>query len=194
MTLGALVAIGLGGCGFILLAAGLGLWQWRRTRTEERPHRRREDPDRAQRDADRRQQQRLLAVLSRDVGPRTGSAGRWSPRATNPVSGRAVLLFDGWRPLNEDGTRRTRRRGPEALMVGHAWPFILSVDLTGLSGPEAARVTEEIIALVRTIPGARVRLVVEAAHGRVEEIVAAAECRWSAGEDTIDLTTDGAPI
>ncbi|MBA2320160.1 MAG: hypothetical protein H0V89_03305 [Deltaproteobacteria bacterium] len=198
MSASSLVAGGMAALVFVSGIAGLGAWAlWYRPKQTPGVVVSRTDPDREARDGDRREQQRLLAALSKSLAPREGVTGRWSPRSTNPITGRAVLLFDNWRPLNAEGKRLTRRRGPEALLVGKRWPFILSVDLTGLGGPEAARVAEEVIAQVRSLPGTRARLVTGPPgpiRQRVERIVSADGCDWSSSEEGFDLSTDGSPV
>jgi hypothetical protein len=191
VSLGAIVSAGGALClAVAVLVVGLVGWVVRRRRAQHPARQRTTDPDRETRDADRRLQQQLLGKLSREIAPRELPGGRWSPRTTNPATGRAVLAFAGWRPLEADGTRRRRRRGPEALLVGAQWPFILAVDLAGLPSPAAVEIAGEVVDRVRGNTGTRVRLVTgaEAAlRAEVEALLAGREVSWVGADDGLDV-------
>ncbi len=190
---GLVVALGAV-CGMVALLVGLGVSIAIQRRQRTTGPKAKVDPDRDARDADRRRQQLLLGLLSRTIAPREVGDRRWSPRASNPTTRRAVLAFDGWRPVRADGARKSRRKGPEALIVGDQWPFILAVDLAGLSAEVAADVAQEIASRVADSAGTRVRLLTGPGEtgpvrSAVEGALQSAGVVWTGRVDGLDVAS-----
>lgn len=182
-----------------------GFFALRRPAKAETPRRpTRVDPDKAAREADLRRQQILLAELTRRLRARKIPEGLWTPRGTNPVTDRSVLEFERWRPPDADGKRRSRRRNPDAPFEGPVWPYILSVDLHGLSVDDATATAEAIVGAAEELDAGRVRIVT--GHGKRRESgespvrEAVLEMLRSEGRiyvehaGHVDVSVDGSPV